>query len=52
MLLNKNGTQFNPKFLPTGRAAREKVLATLTEVHTLQRDRSKMFHVSERARLK
>ena len=52
MLVNKNGIQVNPKTLPTGRAARESVLATLREVHAPVRDTSKMFHISERAKLK
>lgn len=55
MLVNKNGVQVNPKTLPTGRAAREAreaVLANLREVLEPARDRSKMFHISERAKLK
>ena len=52
MLVNKNGVQVNPKTLPTGRSAREAVLANLREVHEPVRDHSKMFHISERAKLK
>ena len=52
MLVNKNGIQVNPKTLPTGRSAREAVLANLREVLEPARDRSKMFHISERAKLK
>lgn len=51
MLLQKDGKVFNPKHLPSGRAAREAVLATLREVRAPVRDRSKWFQIGERARL-
>ena len=51
MLVNKNGVQVNPKTLPTGRSAREAVLAGLREVLDVQRDKSRMFHIETRARV-
>jgi len=51
MLFNSKGQQVNPKTLPTGRVARELALAPLREVQEPARDRSKFFHVQERARV-